>query len=665
MPTEIQQKQENNTIFRSMGLVIRSVGDNANRFELSFSSEAPVYRWDGSAEILQHDTNSVDLARLQSSGCVLFAHGYDPVIGKMPIAKIFRVWLDETEKKCRAEIEFDEDDEKAMLIRNKTEKGMLSGVSVRGNVGAWMDLKPGEKSPDGRFSGPAHIAVKWTPYEFSLEPVPADSTVGVGRSADFKNMEGVINMGEEESLVRAQKATPQANGGAVPPVVSAVSTVPAAAPAAQPIVRNEATPLESQTETTRCADITDICRHFGGDAGQYIRSNFTVDQVRTEVMRNMMIKNPPLPASTHADVTIVHEELDKVCRAAVDGMLMRGGIAVAKPADGARDFQGMRLRDVAVETLIRSGMRDANRMSQDAIFRAVMTPDSAFGSIAAEVAHNAASTAYAAAMVTYPQWTAAGTFTDFRPTKIWQISAAEEPELIPQNGEFTHGQMGDQAMAMRQGVTYGKIFTLTRQAFYNDDIQLLTKMPAAYTTAARRLINRLVYRLLLDNPIMLDGRTLFCTEHGNLCGGAAPSVEAYSAARRLMRKQRDISGKQTLNIVPKFVLSSSLHETRHEQLLASIADPASNNANVVNPFNGKMQLIVDAELDVDSGLQPYFFAGAPGICDTIEVASLNGEDAPKVESRMAFSTLGMEYRIYDDKAITLVDHKALAKNQGV
>jgi hypothetical protein len=41
-----------------------------------------------------------------------------------------------------------------------------------------------KKSLDGRFTGPCDIAKKWMPYEISIVSIPADATVGVGRSQE-------------------------------------------------------------------------------------------------------------------------------------------------------------------------------------------------------------------------------------------------------------------------------------------------------------------------------------------------------------------------------------------------------------------------------------------------------------------------------------------------
>lgn len=48
----------------------------------------------------------------------------------------------------------------------------------------WEEVAPNKQSQDGRFTGPCSIAKKWAPYEVSIVSVPADPTVGVGRSMD-------------------------------------------------------------------------------------------------------------------------------------------------------------------------------------------------------------------------------------------------------------------------------------------------------------------------------------------------------------------------------------------------------------------------------------------------------------------------------------------------
>lgn len=159
---------------------VRAVEEKSRTFELSFSSEIPVQRWFG-AEILSHDESAVSLERLLTVGTVLFNHGFDPQIGKVPIAKIERAWV--KDYRGYAEVTFD-DDEDSDRIFKKVQKGMLKGISARYSVSSWEEVAAGKMSSNGRFMGPAEIALKWEPLEISFEPVPADPSVGVGRGMD-------------------------------------------------------------------------------------------------------------------------------------------------------------------------------------------------------------------------------------------------------------------------------------------------------------------------------------------------------------------------------------------------------------------------------------------------------------------------------------------------
>ena len=65
----------------------------------------------------------------------------------------------------------------------------------------------GGASADGRFAGPCMIARKWTPLEVSIVSVPADATVGVGRSdagpPDLSVYERQIQINNNKMEVRA------------------------------------------------------------------------------------------------------------------------------------------------------------------------------------------------------------------------------------------------------------------------------------------------------------------------------------------------------------------------------------------------------------------------------------------------------------------------------
>lgn len=148
---------------------------NERKFVLSFSSEEPYERWWG-VEVLSHAEGALDLTRLNSIGCVLYNHNRDKVIGK-----VLRAWVEND--RGNAEIEFD-DDAESDVIYQKVKSGTLKGVSVGYRVTNWEEVAANKKSSDGKFTGPCDIAIRWEAFEISIVSVPADPTVGVGRSQE-------------------------------------------------------------------------------------------------------------------------------------------------------------------------------------------------------------------------------------------------------------------------------------------------------------------------------------------------------------------------------------------------------------------------------------------------------------------------------------------------
>ena len=180
--TKLTRANSDRGLNRTMHGTIRAVkreaeeGENSIKsrtYELSFSSEEPYMRWFG-PEILSHDVGAVDLSRLNDIGVLLFNHNRDKVLGR-----ITRAWIEDGRGKATVEFDTDEDAEK---IRKKVESGTLQGVSVGYEVGSWEEVEAGHKSGDGKFQGPCSIARNWMPYEISIVSIPADATVGVGRS---------------------------------------------------------------------------------------------------------------------------------------------------------------------------------------------------------------------------------------------------------------------------------------------------------------------------------------------------------------------------------------------------------------------------------------------------------------------------------------------------
>jgi len=139
--------------------------------------------------------------------------------------------------------------------------------------------------------------------------------------------------------------------------------------------------------------------------------------------------------------------------------------------------------------------------------------------------------------------------------------------------------------------------------------------------------------------MMADGKALFHVDHGNLAAsGAAPGVATLSDARTAMRRQKGLKG-ELLALEPWAIIVAPELETTAEKLLA---DLAAAEVAEVNPFSGKLRLIVEPGL---TSATAWYLCADPGRFDGLAYAFLEGRGAPRVESRPAWSTLGIEMRL--------------------
>ena len=176
--------------FRQVDLDRAELDEEKREIELSFSSETPVKRWFGS-EILLHGEGNIDLSRLRRVGSLIFGHNaYDL---KGIIGPVRKCWLDKEKRQGRALVGFDEDETGTMAL-GKVKSRSLRGVSFGYRIDKGIEVLEKEEwtDPDSQktFKGPAIIATRWTPYEITLTPIPADANIGVGRDLT-RSLEGI------------------------------------------------------------------------------------------------------------------------------------------------------------------------------------------------------------------------------------------------------------------------------------------------------------------------------------------------------------------------------------------------------------------------------------------------------------------------------------------
>lgn len=157
---------------RAMEMDISPIDEDTRTVKMALSSEEPVARSFGN-EVLDHSKESIDLSFLASGRAPLLLD-HDP---EKQIGVIKSVQLDEQTRRLRAEVRFGKG-ELAREAFSDVVDGIKANISVGYSIG---------KMERDRDDKETYRAKSWKPVEASLVSIPADMTVGVGRSGKAEN----------------------------------------------------------------------------------------------------------------------------------------------------------------------------------------------------------------------------------------------------------------------------------------------------------------------------------------------------------------------------------------------------------------------------------------------------------------------------------------------
>ena len=407
-------------------------------------------------------------------------------------------------------------------------------------------------------------------------------------------------------------------------------------------------------ERERVSTITSLCRDFEVDGvDEFIKSGKSVAEVREVVMDALRERNKPV------SVKVGEADSDKFRMAMQDALIMSVGIPVSNPAPGANELRSMSLMELARESLVREGLT-ANYADRLELAREAINSTSSFPIALSNVANKALMQGYETAPSTFATWAGKGSNRDFKPAKRFLLSEAAELKLVPEGGQFKDSQMSEAGTNVSV-LTFGRTFSLTRQAIINDDLGVFNDISSKFGRAAKNKINNMVYDLLSGNTVLEDGKALFSADRKNLAtAGSELSVVSLAAGVAAMRRQKHIGENRNLNISPTYLIVPPELEALAYQVVKSVVDPARSN-DTVNPFSGRFTIVVDAAL---TDPHAWYLASRPTDVQTIEVTYLNGVETPRLETQTGFKVDGIEYKVAIDCNATAIDFRGLYKNPG-
>lgn len=280
------------------GAFTRIIDDNSRTVELSFSSDVELERWPGTIEVLDHSPGAVDLTRLNNGGPLLFNHDLDEQIGVIESAVIG------ADRKGRAVVRFsrsEDGEEKWQDVKD----GILRNVSVGYRIN---EVKLKESREDGT---DVYVVTKWEPYEVSLVTVPADGSVGVGRSLHTPNTLSetkIMNRSQITAMLRqlsvsfSEAATDEELSSLLQRSLPAAAPAPASAPRVQAIVEDPATSRSQgeATERDRVRGIFAAGRQYEATdlAQDAVEKGHSLEQFRTALVDHLDKRNKSVVEGT-------------------------------------------------------------------------------------------------------------------------------------------------------------------------------------------------------------------------------------------------------------------------------------------------------------------------------------------------------------------------------
>ena len=556
-------------------------------------------------------------------------------------------------------------------------------ASIAAGVEEFEFVKPDQKVlVNGReFLGPVNVVRRSTLGEISFVDLGADGQTSASVAAlatPFKQdfLERKTEMADSNTIGANAQANTPASGESLQTPVQAATT--SSAPASQPVpeqpVENavEKMRAEAAAESARIATMRRLC------AGEHpeiearaIREGWDATRCELEILRT---NRPTAPAAHVRAETVNGTVLEAACllTAKLDGIenlydeqaleaaqkRFRGGIGLQElilEAAWANGYTGRSFRDS------RSIMRYAFKPELEAGFSTVD-----IGGILSNVANKFLLEGFFAVERTWRNICAVRNVSDFKTVTSYRLIGKDQYEQVPPGGELKHGTLGNETYSNKAD-TYGLLLSIDRRDIINDDLGAITTVPRKLGRGSGLKINDIFWATFMKNS------DFFKADNKNYLSGADTvlSIDGLTKAEVSFMDLTDSDGKP-IGIMPAILLVPTALSAMATQLYKSIElrdTTSSTKYPIANPHQGKFRTEVSRYLSnsyyTGNSSKAWYLLADPGDLPVIEVAFLNGQEAPTIETAEAdFSVLGVQLRGYHDLGVARQDTRAGVKAKG-
>ncbi|MEA9657835.1 ClpP-like prohead protease/major capsid protein fusion protein [Xanthomonas campestris] len=383
----------------------------------------------------------------------------------------------------------------------------------------------------------------------------------------------------------------------------------------------------------------------------------TPDNVGRHILALMGSNSEPL--NGRAGVVAGGDQRDNVRAAMTNAIQARVGLA---QATGDNPYRGHSLAEMARECLVQAGVNPRGMDRREIVGMAFTHSTSDFPALLGDAARRSVLQGYQEVEERFSEFTRAVSVPDFKPTNLVGLGAFSDLLPVREGGEYKQGTFSEQSQSM-QIITWGRLFTITRQAIINDDLGIFSDVPRKMGQAAKRTLAKAVYDLITKNPKLADGKTLFHADHGNLLPAAGITTESVSAMQARMALQKDADGN-IIRVPMKTLLTPvALSGAALTVRAAEYAVGGANNQTTPNIVRNTFEVESDGRLDGADPKAWYGLANSAYV-DALVVGYLDGNQTPYLEQHEGFTVDGVAWKVRLDAAPAIADYRGIYKNPG-
>jgi hypothetical protein len=390
-----------------------------------------------------------------------------------------------------------------------------------------------------------------------------------------------------------------------------------------------------------------------------------------------------------ADVVAVGSEADSFRKAALDGLSQRIGWQPEggeKIAPGAAEFRTTRFTDLARKSLEVEGVTTRGMSDRDVLSRAfsinhtmrasdgqAYLASGNFANLLLDAQNKTLLKSFMDVPTTYQMWARQGqSVPDFKNINRIRLGEIGNQPTVEENGDYKDMSLSDSKESYFVEKR-GSLVSLTFEAMKNDDLGGFSRLVQLQGAAMKRTINRSVYQIFFDNPVLSDNIAIFhSSSHGANLVTSAFSVAALNTAYSAMGLQTGLNSDVILGIVPRFVVHAPGITGTVWSILNSTTDPAvggsavgtSGTSNLYGPQGGRRLQAIEEPILAGNDVDSWYLIASNNEVDTVEYTFLQGEEMPVFEQESAFIQDAIKYKVRQTWGVKCIDYRGLYKSTG-